>query len=562
MSFANLATIGTLSYNGYAFDGSSNVSVRIEFVMDEAQRTVLYHRHLIHVKSFVQSDSGTDSTLESIRAALGKQGQSLVFVNKGFGDDLVVNSPLGNSLRDVKWGPKPKVLVWNPLGSDKACEIEWEVEVCVPKLSTSINGRFVGVMAMNYGVSISVDNRGLSTRQITGYLEIAQTRNGYNVPDSADAYRYLIQPPQPDGFGRESDWKFSPDKSKVEFSINDTQIPSKNPYPVLVTHIGGSHRCSWSRGAQYKTHVRNTISMDIETAMGAPAMLAYNLFGNFVRQRIGIAKQNRAQYWLDEVTVEEDIFGLSSRFSCSYRTLITASGAMNQGVDPSMFAFEKLGMWYPVGTSWSLWRASLSHVFDNRGLAGLAVPAANDVIVDLGGAGSTIPWNGTLQQPTQSVGIVSGVFKNEKPKPEQSYLKFTTTFKSFADTPTVRQAPIQSKEQDGGSGNMLDQGPLQFPPRQGGSSGSTPLVPDTIQSSGPSRHSFSMSGYAIRAGYPIPRPRVINVGGQTPVERSAEYHCEDMGSSFGVPVYGAAWDVFYELPAPPSTVNPPTKLES
>ncbi len=559
MSFAHLATIGTLSYNGYTFDGSSNVSVRVEFVMDEAQRTVLYHRHSIHVKTFVQSDNSTDATLEAIRAALGHQGQYLVFVNKGFGDDLIVNAPGGYGLRDVKWGPKPKVLAWNPVGSANACEVEWEVEVCVPKCETNNSGRSLGVMAMNYGVSISVDNRGLSTRQITGHLEIAQTRNGYNIPDSADAYRGLISPPQPEGFGRSSDWRFSLDKSKVEFTISDAQIPSRNPYPALVTHINGSHRCSWSRGAQYKMMVRNTISMDIEAAMGAPPMLAYNLFGQFVRQRLNLAKQNRAQFWLDEVTVEEDIFGLSSRFGCSYRTLITPSMALNNGIDPSLFAFEKLGMWYPVGTSWSLWRNSLSHVFDNRGLAGLAVPAANDVIIDLCNVGLTVPWNGTLNPAVQPVRIGTGVFKNEKPQPNQSYLKYNITFKSYADSPTVRQSPMQASESDSASGNMLDTYGLQFPPRATGSS--LPLVPDTIQRSGPVRYGFGMSGSAIRAGYPIPRPKVTSVGGQVPVERSAEYHCEDMGSSFGVPVYGAAWQVDYELPSPPSSVDPPAKLE-
>jgi hypothetical protein len=559
VSFAHLSTVGTLSYNGYTFDGSSEVSVRIEFVPDEAKRTILYHRHTIRVKTFVQSSSTTDLSLESIRAALGHQGQALTFINKGFGDDLIVNSTSGNSIRDVKWGPTPKVLAWNPVGAANACELEWEVEVCVPKCSASANGRFVGVMAMNYEVSISVDNRGLSTRTVSGYLEIAQTRVGYNVPDSADAYRGLIAPPQPEAFGRESDWRFSSDRSRVEFSITDTQIPSRNPYPLLVTHINGTHRNTWSRGSQYKTQIRHSINMEIEAAMGAPAMLAYNLFGQFVRQRINVAKSNRAQFWLDEVSVEEDIFGLSSRFSCSYRTLLTPSLALNNGIDPSLFAFEKLGMWYPVGTSWSQWRNSLSHVFDNRGLAGLAVPAANDVIIDLCNVGTTIPWNGTLNPSVQPVRITTGVFKNERPPPEQSYVKYNVTFKSYADTPTVRQAPIQPSEVDGGTGNMFEQSGCIFPPRQAQSSA---LVPDVIQKSGPSQHGLSMSGYAIRAGYPIPRPKVTSVGGQTPVERSAEYHCEDMGSSFGVPVFGAAWQVDYELPSPPSIVTPPIKLES
>jgi hypothetical protein len=559
MSFAHLATIGTLSYNGYTFDGSSSVNVRIEFVMDEAERTILYHRHLIHVKTYVQADASTDSSLETIRSALGHQGQALTFVNKGFGDDLLVNVPGGYGLRDVKWGPKPKILTWNPVGSANACEVEWECEVCVPKCSSTTNGRSMGVMAVNYGVSITVDSRGLSTRTISGYLEIAQTRNGYNIPDSADAYRNLISPPQPEGFGRESNWQFSPDRSRVEFSINDTQIPSKNPYPQLVTHIDGNHRCSWSRGSQYKTSIRNSITMDIETAMGAPPMLAWNLFGSFVRQRIGIARQNGKPVFLDDVTVEEDLFGLRNRFAVSYRTLMTPQTALNQ-LDASLFDFASVGMWKPVGTNWQLWRNSLSHVFDNRGLAGLAVPAANDVIIDLCNTGLTIPWNGTIKPPTQAVYIQPGLFKNERPPADRSYLEYKTGFAIENERPVTRQAPQQASEGDQGSGNMYDTSAIQFPARQTGSSLS--LSPDTLQSGGPGQYSLTFYGSAKRAGYQIPRPRVVSVGGQTPVEKTAKYICEHMGSCFGVPVFRAIWSILYLLPSSPSSVDPPIKIEN
>lgn len=569
MSFAHLATVGTLYYNGYTFDGSSEVSVRVEFVTDDAERTVLYHRHIIRAKTYIHSDTGTDTTLEAIRAALSHQGKEFRFVNKGFGDDLIVNRPGVGGLRDVKWGPKPRVISWEPVGSSQACEVVWECEICVPKCGPTASGRSTGLMAMNYWVSINVDNRGLSTRTITGYLEIAQTRVGYNIPDTADNYKELIAPPTIDGFQRNSDWQLSPDKSRVEFSITDAQIASRNPYPSLVTSIDGEHRCSWSRGGRYKTQIRNTISMQIETLLGAPRALGWIIFSNIVNQRVATAKRNQKPVFLDEVTVSEDLFGLKSSFACSYRVLMDPGEALNQGpqgqppiINSHLFDFAQCGMWQPVtGTSWSQWRVSLAKAFSNRGLAELRIPSQLDVVVDLCNIGTTVPFLANTFRTPQEPRSITSTFRNERPDQRRSYLKHRVVFVISNGRPTVRQSIMQRPESDTGTVDPFSTEPLRFPPRQGSSQSGTGGSPDVIQQAGPGRYSLTMVGEAVRAGYQIPRPRVTNVGGQVPVETDAQYVCEQLGTCFGVPIWSAAWSVEYLLASTPTQVNPPVKME-
>ena len=69
-------------------------------------------------------------------------------------------------------------------------------------------------------------------------------------------------------------------------------------------------------------------------------------------------------------------------------------------------------------------------------------------------------------------------------------------------------------------------------------------------------------GYAKRAGWEIPRPSLQSVGGQTAVEQASDFACELSEIALGVPVFKAAWSIWYSLAGSPGQVTPPTKLES
>lgn len=583
MSFSHLATVGTLSYNGYTFDGASSVKVDVRHVKDDAERTVIYNEHTIEVRAFVSGSTGstaTDISLENIRYRLGHQGQQLTFTNRGFGRDLIVNRPSGIGIRDVKWGPCPEILHWEPVGAGNACEIVWKVRVCVPVCGGGAFDRTSGIMAHNYGITITIDERGLSTRTISGYIEIAQTRasiagiNAKNVPDSADNYRDFIQPDKPLGFQRVAQtWETSPDKSRATYTITDKQIPSKTPWPVGVTNIRLSHRSAWTRQRRQTNQLRQTITMDVELALGAPQALGFVQFGNFIKARTDIASRNGFTPLLDELIVEEDVFGLSQSFAASYRLLTDIGNVINQGsanpanqtISSNFFNPALTGMWTPVNNDWRLWRNSISNVESNRGLAGLLVLPQNDVIIDLCGPGFTISSNATLPPPSQRVSINTPTLTNPRPPPRRSFLEYRVRMAIRRSKYAARQKIKQQTREENNAADGFSTTPMDFTPggaQPGQGTGFQTSFQDVIQTSGPSSYDVVFVGTAIRAGYEITRPSISSFYGITPVETDGVFVTEQLGAWFGLPIFKAQFALNYMIPTSPGTIHPPPKLEA
>lgn len=561
MSFSHLTPPGVLRYNGYPFDGSSSVRCRVEFVEDEAQRSVLYHKHIIGAKFYVNDDAGTGTDMLGIQALLSKPGKELVFNGWGFSEDLIVNQSQ-SGIRDVKFGPKPRILHWEPVGSSQTCECEWEVETCIPVCAGGRVHRVTGVMSINYGVTFSID-KGFTTRTIAGFLEIAMTRSQFGtVPDCADGYRHLVNPAQLIGFERTSDWHINLDKSRVEFTITDRQHRSKNVFPVLTTAIEGSHRVVWSRRNRETTILRNNISVNIESTLGAPPALAWNIFGQIVRERVLWARNNGRIAFLDEVIADEDLFSMGNSFSCSYRlltpALTAANGSQNTpAIPPDLFDFSKTGLWRPVGgtqANWSLWQASMSHAHDNRGYAGLVQLPGNDAIIDLCSSSPTVLFNGVIPPATTPITVTTPSFQNEKPPPDKSYISYQMNVGVASHTPIVRQSTLQSGPAQLPSPNMQGSGSASFGPPSG--------TADSFQAGGIRRFVATLYGYAERVGYEIARPALQSIGGQQAFESGGKFVCRNTGICFGQPVFKAAWAINYVLSNSPGAVVPAGNAEN
>src|SRR3990167_2729561 len=182
-----LPAVGELTYNGYTFDGATHIDVASEPVRDEADRTVVYKRITITVDAIVTASTAgaaTDSTLEDIHVRLSHDGQKLVFKNKGFDRNLTVNA---GKVRDVMFGPKVGVLQWKAVGRSEAANVKWQVITCVA--ACGAQGKHTGLMTINYEADYTIGPRGETTRVLSGYIQIAQTRVRMKIPDSADGYR-------------------------------------------------------------------------------------------------------------------------------------------------------------------------------------------------------------------------------------------------------------------------------------------------------------------------------------------------------------------------------------
>jgi hypothetical protein len=527
--------IGSFEYNAVIFDAASRVTVNTEFVKDEAGRTVTYQRTTITVRAVVAPGGGSaDDSMEAIRRRLGEPAKDLIFAGRGFGNDLFVGP--SQAVKDIKCGPMPEILAWEPIGSNRAAEIEWRVVVCIPACGDSAPRR-TGVLAMNYDMDFKIDRHGDTTRTISGYLEVAQIRTGKFISATADAYFEKLAAPALPGFHREYTRKVSKDRSRLDFTITDIQIPSRNPYPLYVTDIRGTHRAEWSRG-RYGFQIRNTIAMEITPKATVTPSYAWSLFLDVVKQRRDIARQgNTKGVLIDRIEAEEDLFGRACRFTCSYHVLACLPELMT-----------KSGLWQPLGTNWGFWRASLADINGYRGMAGMA--ASSDVIVDL--CGEEIYPSETQQpgMPPILVGSPIGL-KNEKPPDGSDYLFYDNQVIPSSKTPVTRQSVMQqpAEESPGDVTDPTADVPFSFPAATG--------TADILQVSGLASFAVQLVGRAARVGRPVPRPRLAAFGSATIKETNAWFAAKIIGNALGIPIYGAVWNLAYAATKSPGRVDPP-----
>lgn len=546
---AGLTAVGTLSYNGYTFDGASTVKVKTKYIYDEAQRTVLYAEFTITVAAIISPSAGstTDNDMNNIHARLSKPGGILVFRNRGFGSRANINA--GN-VRDVKWGPKPQILEWESVGSSAACSVIWSVVVCVPQCA---DAGYKGVMAMNYEVDYNYDEHGDCTRIISGYLEIAQTWQGNArpgsvriPPDSVDRYRRMISPNWIKGYMRTHDWKLSKDRSRINFTITDRQIPTRNAYPRGMTAVRGSHSQRWSAGKGRAGFSFNTISMELTPGRGVSPAQAWLIFLTLVQQRTDLSKQAKTAPFLMELAAEEDIWGRACSFSCTYR--LTGQ--------PGNFLYNS-GQWTPLGTDWTAWLASVTQIYTQRGNDGLMHNPSEDAIVDLcGGEGSNSQSQNTPineNPPVKKPYLV----KNNLPDSKQSYLNYMANLKVARSYPYIRhqilQEPSRLTEYEASIGNMRNKTVTDYLASNG--------TPDVIQQRGQPAYEVTFTGSAVRAGYPIPRPALVTVGNQAAVEKEGEFHNAIVANAMGVSVYAAAWNIKYLMADLSGIITPPSKVD-
>lgn len=530
-----LTTLGTLQYGTYTFDASSKVTVSSEMVQDEAQRTIVYQRQTFTVSATVAVAAGTDDTLEDIKAILGEQGSGFRFLNRGFGNDVKVN--VAGGVRDLKFGPAPKILEWEPIGNSLACEIVWQVVICVPHCTGTTRDK--GILAFNYEVDFNID-RGNTTRTISGYLEIAQTRQGRRAPDCADLYRRLLKPGLPDGFERKHNFHISQDKSRLDFQVNDSQLNSKFPFPANVVSASGRHRAAWSTANRGRTTLRNSISMELEMVPGVSQAQAWGIFGQIVKKRIAIAKGQGKIILIDELIAEEDIWGRTSAFSCNYRILQTCGACLT----------KTSGLWQPIDTDWRRWKLSMSSIFNERGHAELGLPPG-DAIIDLCGAAAPLDVGGESKTPKEPVPSLpaGAVFKNTTPPPANSYTHYEQTVAPYRERPVQRQAVLQAPESPA---EFAGADPTSRTPFNFGKSGG---VSDFMQIGGRARHIVQLIGIGIRAGFPVPRPALEKVGDRTATEMSFEMPQTIIANWLGVPIFKAYWRGVYALDNGPGQVK-------
>lgn len=553
---------GSLQYNGFTFPPAISTRVASVPVYDSTGRSVKYVVHTIQVETIVfpgadsllllnptfpvslTATDGVRSTatgLEGLRMKLLESGKPLVFAGKGFGAIAV------NSETDVAYGPRPRIMQWEPLPNNCAARIVWAVDVAISECAAidGYTGAASRILEKTYAADWSIDDHGYTTRTFSGMIEIAGSLRSDGVPlVIADQYRQYIDVLLPEGFKRQQSYQQSPDQRRLTWRITDTEIRSKYPLHRGVVDANVQHSVS-SSGPTIGQHWLVGVSGSFSVANGHDKWFAWLMFLQVVKHRRQAAIDHaRIKIGNDEggatkkyghafpvsLSVNDDVFGTSISFALqwlvftTYETMFKASGM-----------FAKID-----GSTWASYRSDMlnrSSTWRNRGAAGLTHNKSSGAMVNqcqLNNPAGLI--SDTVNRRDASA--TSKIFEADCPPKESSFVRFSPVIEEIDDTQTV------SMYQTGGtpSFNTLDGVP---------SAGDQSAV--VVHDRGSGRVRVRFTGVAVRMGYEIERPELVSYGGAAVLAKTGEHSFVQTpyGRSQGCRLWRAAWSVDYELSGQP-----------
>lgn len=443
---SNQLNLGDIVYNDVHFPAATASSVRMEPVYDRSERGLMYVKYGIRVEfivhlqdldsiipvsrsglagdswesnsptrnsgqvtqnsaythrnsqpvstsSFQKIGRGIDHTMAYLRRRLLQPGRELLISGLGLGPDLNINQipyDPDRGLMDVAWGPKPRLLNWEPIGSNSAARVVWECEVGLVEceeitswqkermppnfanLNRGTGAQFPAeILQVVYNETWDINPEGLTTKtydaiiKIRGYVD---TQTFYtNVIKSADQYRLWFEPKLQKGFKRTRRYRLNDDKSELLITITDVEIDSDWAYPPGITKLNcdytisskltGGGAGSLNAGGAF-TNWKATLNGSMTLAKGSHPihrkLYPYYIMLTIIRSRFFlsgwhanqgasadgimssghggsdnqiISEQNKVQNIPLSFSVTEDIFGREFSFQFSWIGL---------GVDPAI----------------------------------------------------------------------------------------------------------------------------------------------------------------------------------------------------------------------------------
>jgi hypothetical protein len=590
---AALAPTGICSYNGFAWNATANtLDFSVKPVYDRAGRTVVYSVFSITLTEII-SGRPTDAVVQGALSALTQPAAGLYYNNRGVGNVFI--NVGGDS--DCVWGPKPRSATVKPLGGGNSCRLTWTIDFAIP---TCGGARYTGPMEFNYSTDITIDQSGYTQRTYKGYIVIAQTRPNADirvVTRSADDWRELVNPPLLTGFRRTpGQFGLSEDKCRLDFSIRDEQM-GPNALPANVILADADH--SFANSSPGQTHGwEGVITATYELALTGRPQDAIQAFVRLCLDRTAALragkefKNKTLNFVLTKFTAADTkIYDKTTcRFALTYRVAGATLGEILQSG----------GLWRPVpGDNWKAWAASVKLPQSARGYAGIRFIPGEDSIIDLcgrvpavAGAGAAAPLIDTsldgIKPPADAVlkgGVkVAGVnapLDNlfPAPPPERSWIVYDAKLRVETDsgmvhgsvppsTPIpVSLATLRAAANAAGALDALDPDFAESPVGVGiaaaanaarvvagaavGALGGTFVQQRKL----PVYYVF-LSGYALRARYPVPVPTITDTGGAPlfPVSRpdAGEGFETRIAGNVEYPVYEARWNLRFVLPQLPS----------
>lgn len=593
------------SYNGYVFPTACSQKVSIEPVYESSNRLPKYHRHTVTLEFIVTSavnpqadataSSPVDYNIETLKRLLSIPGKALVLSRRGLGYTTVETdggatfdfTVDGNN--DLNFGPRPEILLWEPVGSSQAVRVQWTVSFsislcCYPDsdgdglcdgAAALVHSPFLlNLLEFNYSMSFAVDAEGWTNRAIVGTAvapgHFATTVAGAvgTTPTSSiqiplDKLRLLIQNlfSQLPRFRRDYQWDVSRDGTTVEFRITDSEIKSDNPLIAGLIDADVSHEIDsqlpffkWSCTLSGSFTIQPGVSRD----MGWTAFLIIlnsrlsllNSVTDQVAQEYAETgtvanKQMTPSYLPMRIRLKEEIFSRKSSFSFEYVLWC-----------PLNKLLAACGLFRPTPGNWIQWKATQNEtLFTGGGTAGLGTAGLNGMLTVCTGQ---LPTNvGTIGGISEA-STLNRIFTSTCPPPDKSWIDYKLWFETESQASYAYHQPSYSAATDQnttpasqtqtalrGLNGTYDPVSAQ----EENSTQSDPAKYPVYQTTSGYQHTVTMCGYAIRACYDIPIPSLVKYGNadKLMVVRS-ESKPRVLGGTGPVTFYARSWRITYLLP--------------
>jgi hypothetical protein len=534
---------GTLIYNGVTFPSQISSSVSITPIFDTSGRvrkfnhytltvTAVFH-NLMHASSAEGPiTSSLDGGMPTLISKLTEPGRKLTFTGKGLGSLFVINT----TKHDVAFGPIPKIDAIEFIGSNQAVRITWTCEVRLSCVDNPQNR----ILELSYEMNWEIADNGLTVRVVTGRLEIAAHRVGdgntaTRLPtDTVNRYRKFIQVAMPDGYKRRRSYVMSPDKRVLHFTIIDEEIPSNNPYFPGIFQPDLTY--SVTNGSQGFTTWHAQLAGRIEVAHGMPRWLSWLCFITVAQSKLKAAERavapadagNRKGIVVPTgFSFQEEIYGLGTSFSLSWNLVTTWASLM-----------KAAGLWAPLNTNtWEAWKQSMSNQWSEDAVSKQvhAHTTSEDYMNDVCDAPRQVTVGQQMYRPAGDPNFPE--LATKCPTAANSWIAFQPEVLESRDTKTVFHHTLRKPEPY----SPADTSPSDENYRNPG--GET--LPPVVQRRSQSGYQVVFRGYAMRAGFTIPKFELTEFGGVKVRPIDPQRFKSRVVAQTTCPIHAAAWELYY-----------------
>lgn len=576
MAITRLPNMGMLcEYNGVTWGPSAETTAfSVKPNLDPAGRTVMSATYTMTIAETIADATTTDPVILDKIARLSRNAGRLRYKGRGFGDIELNRGGLvaGLGKRDVKWGPITQNVTCEAVGAGKAVRLTWTVEFTTVNCPDGLT-HAGQILQFTYTVGYEIDRAGYTVRTYDASLTIAQTKKRVDsniLEKAADEHLEKMMPALPVQFRPESvSRRLSLDKCTLHLTVKHVQMPQAAPPDGCVD---GSVEHSYSSDGLYKWRGQISATYDLARVEGDPAK-AIEAFFALVRDRVAEARKmicdvparpgEPPPLRVPVVLVpthfgasEPNVYGRKQvRLSLNYHVSACTFGEL----------LRSGGLWRPFSEmagakGWKEWVASIPTALSPRGHALLRFDPKEDALVDACVPGSTPAPPKDKSQVIVGAKRPAGTLLTEAfppPSREASWLAYRSAIRVHVDTgvvlgKTLPTAPL-SRALDSPTFNALA-GMSTADGKAAGVFGSiSGQIAAPSQTSGAAfTHQrtrpivyVTLSGQALRAGYQIPLPELVEVNGVRPVLIGQPWYQAGVVAETTVPIVRAEWSLTY-----------------